>query len=180
VQLQQELGNISEKQAYDKAVEGSQSNVELQFLKAESWDGRKAAQRVVQFYEEQERLFGLARGVLRQSDLSRKENDCLGRVACLLEEPDKAGRRVLFTRLDELFQQEKLSVVGSSKILESVYYLFGWSQRVYFLLSFCLSPLVPSLLVQSCSSFSRCQRAEARTSQNILLWEQVPNGSLGL
>jgi hypothetical protein len=120
VQLQQELGNISEKQAYDKAVEGSPSYAELQFLKAESWDGRKAAQRVVQFYEEQERLFGLARGVLRQSDLSHKENDCLGRVACLLEEPDKAGRRVVFTRLDELFTHEKLSVVGSSKILESV------------------------------------------------------------
>jgi hypothetical protein len=169
VQLQQELGNISEKQAYDKAVEACPRYVELQFLKAESWDGRKAAQRVVQLYDEQERLFWLARGVLRLSDLSRKENDCLGRVACLLEEPEKAGRRVAFTRLDELFQQQKLSVVGNSKILKSVLLVRLVSTCLFSPIVLFVPTLVPSLLVQPCLSFSRGQSAEARTSQNILL-----------
>jgi hypothetical protein len=103
-ELELELAKIPIKDAYNQAKEKSQEYVTsirqcLMFLRADRFDAREAAARMVRYYEEKLHMFGnepLARDLL-MSDLNEEERSSLksGYIQ-LLPLRDRAGRAIIF------------------------------------------------------------------------------------
>jgi hypothetical protein len=103
-ELEMELENIPLKDAYHQAKEKAPDYVTslrncLMFLRADRFDAKEAAARMVRYYEEKLCLFGhepLARDLL-MSDLNEEERSSLkaGYIQ-LLPRRDRAGRAIIF------------------------------------------------------------------------------------
>ena len=103
-ELQLELAKIPNKDAYNQAKEKFPKYVTgirkcLMFLRADRFDAREAAARMVRYYEEKLHMFGnepLARDLL-MSDLNEEERSSLkaGYIQ-LLPGRDRAGRAIIF------------------------------------------------------------------------------------
>jgi hypothetical protein len=103
-EIEEELANIPVKDAYNQAKEKSPEYVTsirkcLMFLRADRFDAREAAARMVRYYQEKLHIFGhepLARDIL-MSDLNEEERSSLkaGYIQ-LLPGRDGAGRAIIF------------------------------------------------------------------------------------
>jgi hypothetical protein len=102
-QLQLELLEIKNKSAYDQALIQNEAYVKdekfsLMFLRADGFDPKNAAARVVSFFEAKLQLFGpelLARDI-KLSDLDEDDVKCLeSGYAQVLPGRDRAGRAIL-------------------------------------------------------------------------------------
>ena len=100
--LGEELSKIRNKEAYNAAKAIDQAYVEkrdfrLQFLRAESFDAKKAALRIARHFQAKSDLFGrdkIARDIL-QSDLDEEDLECLyAGYEQFLPSKDRAGRDV--------------------------------------------------------------------------------------
>jgi hypothetical protein len=103
-QLESGIAKLRGKKAYNIAAAIADSSytssraLRLQFLRADNFDAKKAAARLVVFLENKLELFGpdpLARDLLR-SDLSEEDQKCLqSGLMTLVPEKDKAGRGIM-------------------------------------------------------------------------------------
>jgi hypothetical protein len=121
-ELEQEIAKIRGRDAYIAAASEDSSytssrTLRLQFLRAEHFDSKKAAARLVGFFEKKLELFGpdpLARDLLI-SDLNEEDQKCLQRgIMTLVPEKDKAGRGIM-TWMPML--KEGLSVVSKVRVI---------------------------------------------------------------
>ena len=102
-QLEDEIKRIRYKQAYERAHFLSSSYVDdrdfrLMFLRCDDFHPRKAAERMVRFFELKLELFGVDKLVRRieADDLSEEDRDSITRgMVSILPHRDRAGRRVL-------------------------------------------------------------------------------------
>jgi hypothetical protein len=102
-ELEHRIANIRGRSAYNAAVSKDSSYtssryLRLKFLRAEHFDCKKAAARLVGFFEKKLELFGLdslARDLLI-SDLNEEDRKCLqSGLMTLVPEKDKAGRGIM-------------------------------------------------------------------------------------
>jgi hypothetical protein len=103
-EINQELCNVSDKQAFEIAQKESPSYTDcssfrLMFLKAARFDVKAAATSFVRYFEDKRRLFGeesLGRDI-SFSDLNQDDRDTLATGCCqFLSEPDRGGRSIFF------------------------------------------------------------------------------------
>jgi hypothetical protein len=102
-ELEREIAKIRDRDAYIAAASKDSSyttsrTLRLKFLRAEHFDSKNAAARLVVFFEKKLELFGsdpLARDLFI-SDLNEEDKKCLqSGLMTLLPEKDRAGRRIL-------------------------------------------------------------------------------------
>lgn len=99
-----EIDRISPKNAYliAKALSPNyvtNEKMRLQFLRAEKHDPKKAAERLVLFFERKMEIFGRDKLVkdIELSDFSEKElEDAKSGFMMLLDQKDRSGRTILF------------------------------------------------------------------------------------
>jgi hypothetical protein len=105
--LEDEINQISKKTAYEQALSASPGYVHdpklrLQFLRADKFDHKRAAKRLVSFFEAKMELFGpekVGRDI-KLKDLSADDRDVLENGAMqALPGRDNAGRAVFFQYL---------------------------------------------------------------------------------
>lgn len=116
-----ELGNISDKQAFEMAQQESPSYTDCpffraMFLRAARFDVKAAATLIVRYFEDKRRLFGeesLGRDI-SLIDLNQDDRDTLASGCCqFLSEPDRGGRSIFFWSQCNTKYKERENLVSS-------------------------------------------------------------------
>jgi hypothetical protein len=123
-QLEVEISNIRDNAVFEQAMRSSPAYVNgrklrMMFLRADNFDVRAAASRIVRHFDEKLILFGedsLGRDICL-SDLNPEDLECL---SCgghqILQERDHAGRRILFSRFSNMVYRNQENAVSLQSI----------------------------------------------------------------
>ena len=171
VQLEVELAKISQNwDAYLQAAAQHQEYARarifrLKFLRAERFDVKAAAQRLVRFFEEKRKLFGhelLAKDI-KISDLDGDTRQCLESGVCqVLPKRDRAGRCIIAYIVANGDQFQSDDLIAKTRVSWNFVFKVSNQNHVH---PYSLSPHIHNHLFR-CGSFTTCLWLPLKTKKH--------------